>query len=147
MRKENDNIRSDRFKKTKCPVSPDKTARSSSYNYTDMRDETDQVFKGFAHRLSELRNAKAISAREMSLSLGQGAGYINNIENANNLPSMAMFFEICEFLDISPREFFSYVKRSTQRKELLLNEFEELDDEAQDLIIALTRLIRKKEKQ
>ena len=42
----------------------------------------------FAKRLAQLRNQKGVSARDMSLSLGQGAGYINNIENKNNLPSM-----------------------------------------------------------
>lgn len=42
----------------------------------------------FAKRLAQLRNQKGVSARDMSLSLGQGAGYINNIENKNNLPSI-----------------------------------------------------------
>ena len=46
----------------------------------------------FAKRLAQLRNQKGVSARDMSLSLGQGAGYINNIENKNNLPSMTVFF-------------------------------------------------------
>ena len=35
----------------------------------------------FAERLAELRIAKGVSARDMSLSIGQSAGYINNIEN------------------------------------------------------------------
>ena len=34
----------------------------------------------FALRLAQLRQAKGVSARDMSLSLGQSAGYINNIE-------------------------------------------------------------------
>lgn len=37
--------------------------------------------KQFARRMSQLRQAKGVSARDMSLSLGQSAGYINNIEN------------------------------------------------------------------
>ena len=60
----------------------------------------------FAKRLAELRIAKGVSARDMSLSLGQSAGYINNIENGVNLPSMAVFFYICEYLSITPKEFF-----------------------------------------
>ena len=48
----------------------------------------------FAKRLAQLRNQKGVSARDMSLSLGQGAGYINNIENKNNLPSR-VFFKFC----------------------------------------------------
>ena len=49
----------------------------------------------FVNRLTELRIKKGVSAREMSLSIGQSAGYINNIENGKNLPSMTIFFYIC----------------------------------------------------
>ena len=54
----------------------------------------------FARRVSQLRQAKGVSARDMSLSLGQSAGYINNIENGVNLPSMSMFFYICDYLGV-----------------------------------------------
>lgn len=57
-------------------------------------------------RLSELRLAKGVSARDMSLSIGQSEGYINTIENKKALPSMMGFFYICEYLDISPKDFF-----------------------------------------
>ncbi|MFR9052115.1 MAG: helix-turn-helix domain-containing protein [Ruminococcus sp.] len=46
----------------------------------------------FIKRLTELRINKGVSARDMSLSIGQSAGYINNIENGVNLPSMMTFF-------------------------------------------------------
>lgn len=62
----------------------------------------------FAARLSQLRIQKGVSARDMSLSIGQGAGYINNIENKNNLPSMSAFFYICEYLNVTPKEFFDF---------------------------------------
>ncbi len=60
----------------------------------------------FGKRLAELRIRKSISARDMSLSLGQSAGYVNNIENGKNYPSMTVFFYICEFLGITPCDFF-----------------------------------------
>lgn len=60
----------------------------------------------FPERLAKLRNAKNISARDMSLSIGQNENYINQIENKKTLPSMQGFFYICEFLDVSPKEFF-----------------------------------------
>lgn len=62
----------------------------------------------FAARLSSLREAKNVSAREMSLSLGQNESYINRIENRKAFPSMQGFFYICEYLGISPRDFFDY---------------------------------------
>ena len=42
----------------------------------------------FANRLAELRQQKKISAREMSLAIGQNESYINRIENKLNYPSM-----------------------------------------------------------
>lgn len=60
----------------------------------------------FSRRVAELRAQKGVSARDMSLSIGQNAGYINYIENGKSLPSMAGFFFICEYLNISPSEFF-----------------------------------------
>ena len=60
----------------------------------------------FPLRLAELRINKGVSARDMSLSLGQNPGYINNIETGKALPSMASFFYICEYLNITPQDFF-----------------------------------------
>lgn len=60
----------------------------------------------FAKRLADLRAKKKASARDMSLSIGQCSGYISNIENGHNLPSMAVFFYICDYLDVTPAEFF-----------------------------------------
>lgn len=63
--------------------------------------------KILALRLSKLREEKDISARDMSLKLGQNAAYINNIETSKALPSMSMFFNICNFLEITPSDFFN----------------------------------------
>lgn len=62
--------------------------------------------EAFALRLSRLRTQKGVSARDMSLSIGQNPGYINVIENGRALPSLTVFFYICEFLNITPSEFF-----------------------------------------
>ena len=60
----------------------------------------------FMRRSVQLRTNKGVFARDMSLSIGQSAGYINNIENGVNLPSMTVVFYICEYLGITPKEFF-----------------------------------------
>ena len=62
----------------------------------------------FAQRLSQLRLQKGVSARDMSLSLGQSESYINKIENGKSLPSMMGFFYICEYFGITPEQFFGY---------------------------------------
>ena len=64
-------------------------------------------FEWFPKRLAELRMQKGVSARDMSLSLGQSESYINKIENRRVLPSMCGFIYICEFLGITPGDFFN----------------------------------------
>ena len=61
----------------------------------------------FAQRLAQLRSEKGVSARDMSLSLGQSESYINKIENRRTMPSMSGFFYICEYLGIEPQDFFN----------------------------------------
>lgn len=60
----------------------------------------------FPRRLAQLRGLKGVSARDMSLSIGQNPCYINTIENGKAFPTMQSFFYICEFLGVTPQEFF-----------------------------------------
>lgn len=62
--------------------------------------------KYFCKRISQLRNKKGVSARDMSLTLGQSESYINKIENGKAFPSMQVFFYICDYFNITPKEFF-----------------------------------------
>lgn len=57
-------------------------------------------------RMTALRLQKGVSAREMSLSLGQSSGYMNKVENGKTFPSMQVFLYICEYFSITPQEFF-----------------------------------------
>ncbi len=61
----------------------------------------------FRARLTQLRLEKGVSARDMSLSLGQSESYINKIENSRAMPSMSGFFYICDYLGITPQDFFN----------------------------------------
>ena len=85
-----------------------------------IRHEVFAVYeKEFAVRLSQLRIQKGVSARDMSLSLGQSASYINTIEAGKSFPSMTSFFYICEYLHVSPMEFFDFpAENPWQMKEL-----------------------------
>ena len=49
----------------------------------------------FYDRLIKLRAEKGVSAREMSLAIGQSPGYINGLENRNGFPSMQVFLYMC----------------------------------------------------
>ena len=82
----------------------------------------------FIERLVALRMKKGVSARDMSLSLGQSPSYINNIENGVNLPSMTVFFYICDYLNITPREFFDTDAKNPEKLSSLIEKLKRLDD-------------------
>lgn len=73
----------------------------------------------FSERLAQLRESKNVSAREMSLAIGQNESYINRIENKKSYPSMQVFFYICEYLQITPQEFFNETSTFVENTEKL----------------------------
>lgn len=98
----------------------------------------------FALRLSKLRAVKGVSARDMSLSIGQSEGYINNIENRTNYPSMTGFFYICEYLGITPQEFFDTENVAPTKTRALLEAARGLDGEQIDHLIAIAKGLKRK---
>lgn len=93
----------------------------------------------FPGRVAELRTQKNVSARDMSLSLGQSESYINKIENRHILPSMAGFFYICEYFAITPQEFFDTGTPSPQRSRELLQEIGRLTPTQAEHILQVVR--------
>ena len=96
----------------------------------------------FYKRLTELRNRKGVSARDMSLSIGQNAGYINGLENKKGLPSMSVFFYICDYLKITPEEFFDTGKSDPECLKELLAEAKTLSPEKLRLVVELMRCMK-----
>ena len=58
------------------------------------------------NRITQLRLQKGVSEYQMSYDLGRSRGYINNISSGKSLPSMSEFLSICEYFNISPKNFF-----------------------------------------
>ena len=97
----------------------------------------------FPLRLAQLRTKKGVSARDMSLSIGQNPGYINNIECGKALPSMTGFFHICEYLNITPGDFFDNTSENPEKINDLVKKLKNLDDLQLDSIAAIVNgLIR-----
>lgn len=97
----------------------------------------------FINRLVSLRMSKGVSARDMSLSIGQSQSYINNIENGINYPSMATFFYICDYLGVSPKEFFDTQSAEPVKERELLEAAKGLRREQLDTLIALAKELKK----
>ena len=62
--------------------------------------------KFVSERIAKLRINKGVSARDMSLSIGQNVNYINQIENNKTEPSLTGLYYICDYFGITPNEFF-----------------------------------------
>ena len=93
----------------------------------------------FPSRITELRTQKGISARDMSLSLGQSESYINKIENKRTLPSMAGFIYICEYLGITPQDFFNVDSPAPQKSKEVLFELSKLTASQADHVMMIIR--------
>ena len=59
------------------------------------------------NRIAELVKVKKISKIKMSEDLAQSKDYIDNIIEHKQLPSMQSFLAICDYLELSPAEFFT----------------------------------------
>lgn len=93
----------------------------------------------FFERLTSLRNQKNVSAREMSLALGQNESYINRIENRLAFPSMQVFFYICEYFQITPQEFFDEKNPAPGKISQISEEIKHLDDLQLDTVISVIK--------
>lgn len=91
----------------------------------------------FSERLTQLRLNKGVSARDMSLTLGQSESYINRIESKKMLPSMSVFFYICDYFGITPKEFFDFDEDLDLEFIKAANKLQALEEEKRRHIIAV----------
>ena len=99
--------------------------------------------KDVALRLARLREKKGVSARDMSLSIGQNPGYINNIETGKSKPSLEGIFFICEYLGVTPSEFFDLDTANPSKASELFEISKRLSSEQLDNLIALAKGLQK----
>lgn len=98
----------------------------------------------FAERLTSLRTQKNVSAREMSLAIGQNSSYINRIENKTTFPSMQSFFYICEYLNITPEEFFHVDIKYPAKTQAIIDELAYLNEVQLDTVLSVAKGLHQK---
>ncbi|MBQ7936791.1 MAG: helix-turn-helix transcriptional regulator [Clostridia bacterium] len=95
--------------------------------------------KDIALRLAQLRTKRNVSARDMSLSIGQNEGYINGIESGRALPSLPVLFYICDYLGITPCEFFDIDSAHPAKLHDLIQDLKRLNDQQLETISKLVK--------
>lgn len=94
-------------------------------------------------RISRLREEKGVSERKMSLDLGHSTSYIRSITSGRSLPSMTEFLYICEYLEISPMEFFNEESETTITQQKAIGAICKMPDEDVELILGFIERVRK----
>lgn len=116
--------------------------------WTIMNEDDKHEYEAlFIRQLEKFRIDKGVSQREMSLSLGQSAGYIAKLTSGHNLPRMITFFWICDYFNIHPRDFFDEeIIGNPVRIDSIVKGLYKLSDEQLKYILALVTDLSKNQK-
>lgn len=98
--------------------------------------------KYFRARITELRIAKGIkSERELSRRLGKNELYIQHITSGKQNAGLSSFFDICDFFNITPEEFFDPDLHNPDLVKEAIRAIEKLPDEdIRQLILLANKL-------
>ena len=97
----------------------------------------------FSNRIIKLRMAKDVSAQEMSLAISQSKGYVGSLERKHSLPSMSAFLCMCEYLGITPKEFFDDESEHPAIIHEIINNLKGLDEEQLKNINGIAKSLNK----
>lgn len=99
----------------------------------------DDLIEFVAKRVVQLRSLKKVSARDMSLSMGQNEGYINSIENKKASPSLQGLYYICEYFGVQLKDFFDTGNVVPEILEGVLEDLKELDQSSLEQVSAIIK--------
>lgn len=94
-------------------------------------------------RISQLRLQKGVSEYQMSYDLGHSRSYIYNISSGKSLPPMAEFLQMCDYLGITPSQFFDDSLDNPALLQTAIEELRKLNDDDLMLIIGHIRRLNK----
>ena len=86
-------------------------------------------------RISVLRTKKNVSEYRMSTDLGYLKSYMQSISSGRSMPSLGEFLYICEYLGVTPREFFDKDIKEPQLVQKLYELTRNMSQEDLDVLI------------
>ncbi len=89
------------------------------------------------NRITELRLKKGVSEYQMSMDLGQNKNYVQAISSGRALPSMKQFLNICEYMEITPFQFFDAQENNPQLIKKALEGMRKMKDDDLIMLIGL----------
>lgn len=106
-------------------------------------DTSEQYIAFLRSRITELLAQRGISEHKMSLELGKGGSYIRAITNGLSLPSVKELFNIIDYFEISPAEFFEGLEDKGSLRSELREKLRELDNESLEKVATFIKWIGK----
>ena len=99
----------------------------------DNKVKEDIIFK-----IGNIRNKANLSARKLSIAIGNNDGYINRLESKRDfLPSMEAFFDILDACGTTAEEFFYHSPNDFKTDMEILKLFKQLNDKQRQGLISL----------
>ena len=92
-------------------------------------------FQFIRDRISVLRTKKNVSEYRMSTDLGHSKSYMQSISSGRSMPSLGEFLYICEYLGVTPREFFDEDIKEPQLVQKLYELTRNMSQEDLDVLI------------
>lgn len=94
-------------------------------------------------RITQLRLKKGVSEYQMSYDLGHSRGYIYNISSGKALPPLKEFFSICDYLEITPQQFFDDSEQNPELVQKALEGMKQLDESDMLMLLGIINRLRK----
>lgn len=95
-------------------------------------------------RITALRIKKNVSEYKMSLDLGHSKSYVQSISSGRAAPSLSEFLYICEYLGVTPKEFFDEQMDAPQSVHRLYQVASALSDADLNVLINTAERLRDK---
>ena len=95
------------------------------------------------NRITQLRIAKDVSEYQMSLDLGHSKSYVQGITSGRALPSMNEFISICDYFEITPKDFFDSKIDNPALMQKLFKTVSDLQDVDIELLINIAEKFKK----
>jgi transcriptional regulator with XRE-family HTH domain len=92
------------------------------------------------NRITQLRLRKGVSEYQMSYDLGHSRGYVYNISSGKALPPMREFLAICDYFQITPKQFFYDSNENPELVQKAINGMKQLEED--DLLMLLSLINR-----
>lgn len=99
--------------------------------------------KFISERVTKLRIRKGVSEYKMSTDMGHSSSYIHSIASGKAMPSMSEFLYMCEYLGVSPKEFFDEGCADSQAVHKLYQLSLSMDSKDIDVLINMAERLNK----